>query len=73
MNETGIARAISIAGSQAKLGVLLGVSQQAVAQWLKQGFAPEDRVVEIEARTGVGRLALIAPRVVSLTDVWSGL
>lgn len=73
MNETGIARAISIAGSQAKLGVLLGVSQQAVAQWLKQGFVPGDRVVEIEAQTGVGRLALIAPRVVSLTDAGSGL
>lgn len=73
MNQSGIAQAVEAVGSQAKLGALLGVSQQAIAQWLKQGHVPDRRAVEIESHTGVSRIALLAPRVLNLTDTGSGL
>lgn len=59
---TGIADAITAAGSQALLGAALGVSQQAVAGWLKQGWVPTGRVVEIENQYGVPRVRLVDPK-----------
>lgn len=63
---TGIEQAIYAAGSQAKLAQLLGCSQQNVGFWLRQGYCPAERVVEVEQATGVGRALLINPRLVDL-------
>lgn len=62
MNKnTGIVDAIRAAGSQAKLGVLLGVSQQYIAKCAKQGYVSPARAVEIETQLGIPRSRLINP------------
>ena len=54
--ETGITKAIRMAGGQAALAQKLNagrcgthahVSQQSVSQWARQGYAPKKRAVEI--------------------------
>ena len=59
---TGIELAVYAAGSQAKLADLLGCSQQNVSSWLRRGYAPPERVVEIEQATGVDRVLLVNPK-----------
>jgi len=63
---TGIELAIIIAGSQAKLAATLGCSQQNVGFWLKQGYCPPERIIEVEQATGVGRAQLINPKLLDL-------
>jgi DNA-binding transcriptional regulator YdaS (Cro superfamily) len=46
--ETGIEKAIRLAGSQTALGNLLGITPQAVQKWAKQGLVPGDRCREVE-------------------------
>jgi DNA-binding transcriptional regulator YdaS (Cro superfamily) len=41
--ETGIAKAIRIAGSQTALGDLLGLKPQAVQKWAAKGLVPAPR------------------------------
>lgn len=65
-DQTGIQRAVEAAGSQHRLAALLGVSQQAVAQWVARGYAPASRIIEIEAQLGIPRAELIQP---SLRDL----
>jgi DNA-binding transcriptional regulator YdaS (Cro superfamily) len=66
--QKGIAAAVSAAGSQQKLAEQLGVTQQAIAKWFKQGFVPLRRAQEIEALFGVSRARLINPRLLDLID-----
>lgn len=47
--ETGIAKAIRIAGSQTALGNLLGLTPQAIQKWAAQGSVPGERCREVEA------------------------
>lgn len=63
---TGIADAVLRAGSQTELANKIGVSQQVVSKWLKRGFVPLSRVVEIESEYGIPRARLANPR---LTDL----
>ena len=65
---TGIGRAVRLAGSQALLADTLGVSQQAVSAWLKQGWVPHLRAVEIETKFGVPRVFLVNPQIVELLE-----
>lgn len=66
---TGIERAIIATGTQAALAAQLSSrfpgtphpSQQAVSQWVRQGFVPKDRAKEIETITGVPFRELLAP------------
>ena len=44
----GIHDAVARAGTQAILAARLGVSQQAVSNWLRQGWAPTRRARQIE-------------------------
>lgn len=57
----GIQKAITLAGSQRALAQHLGVSQQAVSEWEKRGYAPDARIVEIEAEYGIDRIELVNP------------
>lgn len=46
----------------------LGVSRQAVCKWLKRGWPPSARVVEISAQYGIPRSDLLDPRLAELVD-----
>lgn len=48
--ETGIAKAIRLAGSQTALGNMLGLTPQAIQKWASQGFVPGDRCREVETK-----------------------
>jgi hypothetical protein len=61
-NSLGIRKAIFMAGGQVKLAEQLGVSQQSVAKWLKQGYTPLGRAIELETRFGIPRRVLIDKR-----------
>jgi len=63
---TGIEQAIYAAGGQSALARVLGCSQQNVGFWLKQGYCPAERVVEVEQATGIDRTLLINPKLLSL-------
>ena len=63
---SGIDQAIRAAGSQQKLAVKLGVTQQMVSKYKRNGFVPADRAVEIEVQFGVPRSTLINPRLLDL-------
>ena len=47
--------AIYIAGGVARLGEVLGVAHTSVVRWRKSGRVPADRVLAVEAATGVAR------------------
>ncbi|TWI69031.1 YdaS antitoxin of YdaST toxin-antitoxin system [Pseudoduganella lurida] len=47
--ETGIAKAIRIAGSQTALGNLLGLTPQAIQKWAAQGAVPGERCRDVES------------------------
>lgn len=50
--DTGLKQALEAAGTGEKLAGLLGISPQAVSQWVK---IPLNRVFDIEKTTGVPR------------------
>lgn len=64
MSETlsGIAEAVSKAGSQSALARQLGVSQAAIWEWLQAGYVPLSRVTEVEALYGIARSRLVHPK-----------
>jgi len=53
--DKSLAKAINRAGSAAKLARMVGVSRQAVDQWVE---VPPRRVLQVEAVTGVSRYEL---------------
>lgn len=59
---TGILDAVVCAGSLQNLSSQLGVTYQAVQQWLKLGYVPLARIPEIESLYGVPRSALMNPK-----------
>jgi len=67
---TGVDQAIRMAGSQAKLAKSLGVSQQSVFKWQRQGFAPLERVREISEKYAIERNRLVDPALVALLQEW---
>lgn len=66
---TGIQRVVDIAGSQGRVAEILGVTQQAVSEWVRRGYAPPSRLVELEAQFGVPRVDLINPRLRDILSV----
>jgi len=66
--ETGIARAVALAGNQGALALALNVSQQAVSAWETQGFVPLERAKGIAELYGIPRRELINPRILSLVE-----
>lgn len=63
---TGIAEAVLMAGSQSRLAEVLGVSQQRVSKWVRNGWVPMGRILEIEAQYGISRHRLANPRLAEL-------
>jgi hypothetical protein len=65
---TGIEAAISKAGSRRDFARSLNppVSVQAVGQWVKRGWVPPVRAMEIEGLYGVDRAYLVKPMWVAL-------
>lgn len=70
---SGITQAITTAGSQLKLAGALGVTQQAVSEWVRQGYVPPNRATEIEMQFGVPRTTLLSPKLRAMFDTGSGL
>jgi hypothetical protein len=75
-SPTGIEQAVSKAGSQMHLAARLESrfpekphpSQQAVSQWVRQGYAPKDRAKEIAEITGVPFQRLLSPKLRELLN-----
>ena len=59
--DTGIYKAVEKAGSVVALAKRINVSRQAVYFWLKQGYAPMLRAIQIEEALGVPRADLMDP------------
>ena len=47
MNKTGVDKAVGLAGSQAQLALSVGVSQQAISEWVSRGFLPVGRIDDV--------------------------
>lgn len=67
--KRGIEKAVEAAGGVLPLATALGVSHQAVYKFLRQGWVPPIRAVEIELLYGVPRRELVSPRLLDLVDV----
>lgn len=65
---SGIEAAIHRAGSRNNFAMTLEppVSVQAVCQWVKRGWVPPARAMEIERLYGVDRAYLVKPSLVAL-------
>jgi DNA-binding transcriptional regulator YdaS (Cro superfamily) len=48
--ETGISKAIRLAGSQTALGSMLRLTPQAIQKWEAKGVVPGDRCREVETK-----------------------
>lgn len=59
---SGIAAVVALAKSQTAVAKALGVSPQAVQQWVRQGFAPLERCQKLEELYGVPVLSLMSER-----------
>ena len=68
MQATGIEKAILSAGSQLGLARQLGVSQQVISLWRRQGWVPLKRVNEIEAQFGIPRIELVNPTILDMVS-----
>ena len=63
---TGIKKAIELAGGANPLAVKLGVSHQAVYVWLRKGWVPAQRALEIEKMFDIPRAELFKPAIAAL-------
>ena len=68
MEKSGIQRACDALGGHEALADRLGVTRQAVGQWVKTGHAPVDRVWRIAELTGVARKDICDPHLVDLVQ-----
>lgn len=46
--ETGVDKAVRLAGNQTALARRLGLTPQAVQKWVDQGYVPSERCREVE-------------------------
>lgn len=63
-----VSKACEKAGSQRALSLSLGVTEQAVCVWVKQGWVPLRRAQEIETLYGIPRSQTMNPRVRELVS-----
>jgi hypothetical protein len=67
---SGIQTVLAKAGSRRAFAQSLNppVTVQAVCQWIKRGWVPPARALEIEAMYGVGRALPVKPALAGLLD-----
>lgn len=70
---TGIERAVEIAGNQVVLATKLGVTQQAISEWVRFGFVPDGRIDDVLNAVDKGCLHikprdLLDPKLVAMMD-----
>lgn len=67
---TGIQDALEKADSRRDFALSLcpPVTVQAICQWVKRGWVPPHRALEIEAKYGVDRALLVKPTLAPLLD-----
>lgn len=63
---SGVLEAVVAAGSLIEVARQVGVSHQAVQQWVKAGWVPTARIPEIESLYGVARASLMNPKYTSV-------
>ena len=66
---TGIQRAVEAAGSVQALAIKLGVTHQAIYKFLRQGWVPPARAMEIETHYAIPRQELVSPRLLGLVGM----
>ena len=59
--ETGIYKAVEKAGGVSAMAKAINVSRQVVYIWLRRGYAPPIRAIQIEEVLGVPRVDLMDP------------
>lgn len=67
----GIYAAVRAAGSQTALADRIGVTQQAINKWVRLGWVPMSRAVEIEKTFGVPCRDLVSPKLKALINTVS--
>lgn len=70
---TGIEKAVEMAGNQVALAVKLGVTQQAISEWVRFGFVPDGRIDDVLNAVDKGCLQikprdLLDPKLVAMMD-----
>jgi hypothetical protein len=67
---SGIETAIAKAGDRRTFALSLNppVTVQAVGQWIKRGWVPPQRALEIEKLYGIHRSLLVKPKLAVLVD-----
>jgi hypothetical protein len=66
--DSGIKKAVHLAGSQTALASALGVKQQAVYHWLVSGFAPRRRAIQINDLYGIPLHDLVNPELLKFIN-----
>lgn len=55
-------KVIEAAGDRRQLAEALGVTRQAVHNWVVRGCVPPDKAIEIEKRYGIPAAELVSPK-----------
>ncbi len=63
---TGIKKAIELAGGANALATKLGVTHQAIYTWVRRGWVPAQRALEIEGLFDIPRVELFKPELSAL-------
>jgi DNA-binding transcriptional regulator YdaS (Cro superfamily) len=68
-DQTGLARAVSAAGSISALARKLGVAHQVANRWVRRGYVPAARAIEIEVLYGVPAKELVKPSLLEIANL----
>lgn len=69
---TAIETVVSKAGSISALARRIGVSQQVANRWVKRGYVPARRALEIEVIYGVPAASLAKPSLMVIAELLTG-
>jgi DNA-binding transcriptional regulator YdaS (Cro superfamily) len=64
---TGIKKAVDLAGGANALAHKLGVTHQAIYVWMRKGWVPAQRALEIEHLFDIPRVELFKPEPAALS------